>query len=93
MKLSKDELKKKIDEKIEDENLKIELFEDLEDSFEEDTEEKVSKEEFDKVVTERDEIKSKYKERFLSGNETPKDEKDDEKEGLKEEKYIDIKEI
>lgn len=32
MKLSKEELKKKIDEKISDDDLKIELLEDIEDS-------------------------------------------------------------
>ena len=98
MKLSKEELKKKIDEKISDDDLKIELLEDIEDSFSgtEDDTEKVSKEEFDKVVSERDEIKQKYKERFLSNEETAEVEKeDDEEKGLEEdeEKVIDIKEI
>lgn len=93
MKLSKEELKTKIDEKISDDDLKIELLEDIEDSFESDSEEKVSKEEFEKVVSERDEIKRKYKERFLS-NEDPKDEKDETEEtGLEENEVIDVKEI
>lgn len=93
MKLSKEELKTKIDEKISDDDLKIELLEDIEDSFESDSEEKVSKEEFEKVVSERDEIKRKYKERFLS-NEDPKDEKEETEEtGLEENKVIDVKEI
>lgn len=93
MKLSKEELKAKIDEKISDDDLKIELLEDIEDSFESDSEEKVSKEEFEKVVSERDEIKRKYKERFLS-NEDPKDEKDETEEtGLEENEVIDVKEI
>lgn len=93
MKLSKEELKTKIDEKISDDDLKIELLEDIEDSFESDSEEKVSKEEFEKVVSERDEIKRKYKERFLS-NEDPKDEKEETEEtGLEENEVIDVKEI
>lgn len=93
MKLSKEELKAKIDEKISDDDLKIELLEDIEDSFESDSEEKVSKEEFEKVVSERDEIKRKYKERFLS-NEDSKDEKDETEEtGLEENEVIDVKEI
>lgn len=93
MKLSKEELKTKIDEKISDDDLKIELLEDIEDSFESDSEEKVSKEEFEKVVSERDEIKRKYKERFLS-NEDSKDEKEETEEtGLEENEVIDVKEI
>lgn len=92
MKLSKEEMKKKIDEKITDEDLKIELLEDVEDSFEvsEDETEKVEKTAYDEVVAERDEIKRKYKERFLKGEEV-KEEEDDEE--LKEEEVIDVKEI
>ena len=93
MKLSKEELKKKIDEKIEDEDLKIELLEDIEDSVDvmkEDETEKVEKTAYDEVVAERDEIKRKYKERFLNGEE-PSEEV--EEEDLKEEEIIDVKEI
>lgn len=94
MKLSKEELKAKIDEKISDDDLKIELLEDIEDSFESDPEEKVSKEEFEKVVSERDEIKRKYKERFLSNDEeTKEEEKEEEETGLEENEVIDVKEI
>jgi hypothetical protein len=93
MKLSKEELKKKIDEKIPDEDLKIELLEDIEDSMEvEDTSEKVEKTAYDEVVAERDEIKRKYKERFLNGSEES-EEKEDDTEELKEEEVIDVKEI
>ena len=93
MKLSKEELKKKIDEVITDEDLKISLLEDIEDSMTEvESEgETVTKEEYDKVVSERDEIKQKYKDRFLSGEETKEVE---EEKGLEEEgEIIDIKEI
>ena len=71
MKLSKEELKKKIDEKISDDDLKIELLEDIEDSIDvsENETEKVEKTAYDEVVAERDEIKRKYKERFLKGDE------------------------
>ena len=91
MKLSKEELKKKIDEKIEDEDLKIELLEDIEDSVDiaEDETEKVEKTAYDEVVAERDEIKRKYKERFLKVDET----KEDEDEELTEEEIVDVKEI
>lgn len=94
MKLSKEELKKKIDEKIEDEDLKIELLEDIEDSVDvtkEDDTEKVEKTAYDEVVAERDEIKRKYIERFLNGEEVK--EEDLKEEDLKEEEIIDVKEI
>lgn len=91
MKLSKEELKKKIDEKISDEDLKIELLEDIEDSMEiSDESEKVDKVAYDEVVAERDEIKRKYKERFLEGSD---EEKVEESEELEEEEIIDVKEI
>lgn len=93
MKLNKEELKKKIDEKISDEDLKIELLEDIEDSIDvsENETEKVDKTAYDEVVAERDEIKRKYKERFLKGEEVKEDNEDDEE--LKEEEVIDVKEI
>lgn len=96
MKLSKEELKKKIDEVVTDEDVKISLLEDIEDSMTEvESEgETVTKEEYDKVVSERDEIKQKYKDRFLSGEETKEVEEEKEEKGLEEEgEVIDIKEI
>ena len=94
MKLSKEELKAKIDEKISDEDLKIEFLEDIEDSMDVsvDETEKVEKSAYDEVVAERDEIKRKYKERFFKGSED-ESEKEDESEELKEEEFIDVKEI
>lgn len=94
MKLSKEEFKKKIDEKIDNEDLKIELLEDVEDSFElstEDETEKVEKTAYDEVVAERDEIKRKYKERFLSGEEVAEEKEDEYEE--KEDEIVDVKEI
>ena len=97
MKLSKEELKKKIDEKITDEDLKIELLEDIEDSVDvtEDETEKVEKTAYDEVVAERDEIKRKYKERFLAPEEVKEESEDvEEKEETEEtEEVIDVKEI
>lgn len=94
MKLSKEELKKKIDEKITDEDLKIELLEDIEDSVDvtEDESEKVEKTAYDEVVAERDEIKRKYKERFLAPEEV-KEESEDVEESEETEEVIDVKEI
>jgi len=93
-KLSKEELKKKIDEKITDEDLKIELLEDIEDSVDvSDDTEKVEKTAYDEVVAERDEIKRKYKERFLKVDETKEDETKEDEEELTEEEIVDVKEI
>ena len=93
MKLSKEELKKKISEVVEDEDTQIALLEDIEDSFVESEDgDKIEKTAYDEVVAERDEIKRKYKERFLKGNDVEdEDAKDDEE--LKEEEVIDVKEI
>ena len=96
MKLSKEELKKKIDEKISDDDLKIELLEDIEDSVdvsEEDTSEKVEKSAYDEVVAKYEEIKTKYKERFLKGSEEDSEETKENDEELKEEEVVDINEI
>ena len=93
MKKSKEELKKKVDELEISEDAKITLLEDIEDSVEKEEvqkEETVLKVEYDKVLKELEEIKRKYKERFLSGDAIPERTED---EDLKEEKYIDVKEI
>lgn len=94
MKLSKDELKAKIDEKIEDEDLKIELLEDVEDSIDDvvDEAEKVLKEDYDKVMSELADLKEKYKARFLSKDEIV-EEKEELEDGLEEKEEIDVKEI
>ena len=93
MKLSKDELKKKIDEKISDEDLKIELLEDVEDSLEDvaDEVEKVLKEDYDKIVSELTDLKEKYKSRFLSKDEIVEEKEDED--GLEDKEEIDVKEI
>lgn len=95
MKLSKEELKKKIDEKIEDNDTKIELLEDIEDSFEIETDkgETVSKEDYETLKAEHESLKEKYKNRFLSKDEEKEEKTDDDGEELKEEKVIDVKEI
>lgn len=93
MKLSKEELKKKITEVVEDEDAQIALLEDIEDSFVESEDgDKVEKTAYDEVVAERDEIKRKYKERFLKAEETKEDDKEEQEE-LTEEEIVDVKEI
>lgn len=93
MKLSKEELKKKIDELVQDDEAKISLLEDIEDSMEiSDDTEKVEKTAYDEVVTKYEELKEKYKERFLKGSDEEKEETE-ETEELKEEEVIDVNEI
>lgn len=97
-KTTKSDLKKKVDELSISDDEKINLLEDIEDSVSEDSEEKVLKSEYDALLLERDNIKKeledvkrKYKERFLSGEEVKALNTEDEE--LKEEKIIDVKEI
>lgn len=93
MKLSKEELKKKIDEVIEDDDLKIALLEDIEDSMEiTDEGEKVEKEAYDSLKAEYDELKEKYKNRFLAPEEVAEEVNEDPEEENAEE-VIDVQEI
>ena len=91
MKLSKEELIKKVNEKVMDEDVKVELMEDITDSF--DTEEKteVEDERVKELEEKYDNLLQKYKERFLSSDKEP--EKEEEYEEAEEEKIVDIKEI
>lgn len=89
MKLSKEELLKKISEYEIGDEIKIELLEDVTDSFEVP---EVDNTELDEIKAKYEELKEKYKERFL-GNEEKEDEKEDDIEELKEEEVIDVKEI
>ena len=92
MKLSKEELLQKINEKVMDEDVKIELLEDITDSFEVSEEPKE-----DERVKELEEkyasLMEKYKERFLKGEEKEDDEEKEDEEEIKEEEVIDVKEI
>lgn len=92
-KLSKDELLKKITEKVTDEDLVIELMEDISDSLDVSYEEekKVLEEKINELELKLEDLKTKYKERFLKG-EVIEDVKE-EIEEPKEEEVIDIKEI
>lgn len=96
MKLSKAELKQKISDSITDnDDLVISLLEDIEDSMSEDSAENImdetAKKELEELKWKYDDLKAKYKERFLSCKEKdPEDEKD---EGLEEKEVIDVKEI
>lgn len=99
MKLTKQELKQKVSDSITDnDDLVISLLEDIEDSMNEDTTENVLNETLQKENEELkfkyEDLKARYKERFLSGdNAEEKIEEDKKEEGLQEKEYIDIKEI
>lgn len=94
MKLSKEELKKKITEVVEDEDTQIALLEDIEDSFVESEDgEKVEKQAYEDLKIKYEDIKTKYKERFLKGEDVKEYEDKEDDEELKEEEVIDIKEI
>lgn len=91
MKMSKEELKKKISEKIVDnDDLQIELLEDIEDSFSETPESDNT--ELEELKTKYEDLKTKYKERFFK-TEEKKDEDEKTDDEMKEEDIIDIKDI
>ena len=95
-KLSKEELLSKITEKVQDEDLSIELMEDISDSFGGDDESVKAEYEtkISELISALDELKKKYKERFLKGEEseeeTPSEEPSEE---LEEKEVIDVEEI
>ena len=90
MKLSKDELIAKINGYEIDDNVKIELMEDVTDSFEN----SVDTSETDDLKAKYEELKQKYKDRFLKGEETEKETKDEtDNPEMEEKEVIDIKEI
>lgn len=92
-KLSKDELLQKITDRITDEDLVIELMEDISDSLDVSAEEekKVLEDKINELELKLEDLKTKYKERFLKGEVI--DEVKEEIEEPKEKEVIDIKEI
>lgn len=88
MKLNKEELINKINGLEIDDTVKVELMEDVTDSFE--VADNSGNEE---LQTKYDELMTKYKERFLKTSDKKEDDEEDDKEELKEEEVIDVKEI
>lgn len=91
MKLSKDELKQKINELVTDNDIAIQLLEDIEDSMEVG---EVDTAKIDELQAKLDDLQEKYKQRFLKGDD--KKDAEDKKEvdeELEEKEVIDIKEI
>lgn len=93
--LSKEELIKKVSEKVMDEDVQIELMEDITDSFETETVDTSSEDKtrIEELETQVKELKQKYKDRFLKGSEEKEEKNEDEDVELKEKEVIDIKEI
>lgn len=94
-KLSKEELIKKVSEKVMDEDVSIELMEDITDSFDTETVDTSSEDKarIEELETKLKEIKDKYKERFLKGSDEKEDIDESEDTEMKEKEVIDIKEI
>lgn len=92
MKLSKDELKQKIVEKITDEDTQIELLEDIEDSMDivDNSEVETLKAENEDLKTKYDDIKTKYKNRFLGTENNETEEKIDEPKEEEKVEEVDI---
>ena len=86
MKLSKEDLKKKVNEMEIDDETKIELLEDIEDSFEVESDNT----ELEEIKTKYEELKEKYKARFLDSDSK---EEEEEKEEVKEVEEVDVEEI
>lgn len=84
MKLSKEELKNKVSELGIDDDVKISLLEDIEDSFTDVVEDdsRVSREEYDDMSMKYEDMKKRYIERFLSKEEVA--ELEDAKEKIEE---------
>ena len=92
MKLSKDELKQKVNELVIDNDIAIQLLEDIEDSMEVG---EVDTAKIDELQAKLDDLQEKYKQRFLKGDDKKdvEDKKEDVDEELEEKEVIDIKEI
>ena len=86
MKLSKEDFKKKVNDMEIDDETKIELLEDIEDSFEVENDNT----ELEEIKTKYEELKEKYKARFLDSDSK---EDENEKEEIKEVEEVDVEEI
>lgn len=103
MVLSKEDFKKKIDTLEISDDKKIEILEDIEDSWTDDVNEEykaryeAEKKEMEASIAsleaEAAELKAKYKERFFNTETETVENKDDISEDIEEKKIIDVKEI
>ena len=91
MKLSKEDLKAKVNELVTDNDIAIQLLEDIEDSMEVG---EVDTAKRDELQAKLDDLQEKYKQRFLKGDDKKEaEDKKDVDEELEEKEVIDIKEI
>lgn len=91
MKLSKEDLKAKVNELVTDNDIAIQLLEDIEDSMEVG---EVDTSKIEELQAKLDDLQEKYKQRFLKGDDKKDaEEKDEVDEELEEKEVIDIKEI
>lgn len=98
MKLSKQELKQRISDSIKDnDELVISLLEDVEDSMSEGSNDDVQmetlKKENEELKWKYEDMKTRYKERFLAGVEEIKENPEEKIEEVEEKEVIDIKDI
>ena len=93
-KYSAEELSSRINELELDDEVKISLMEDITDSVSPDESEELAnlKAEVEKAHAEYEELKEKYKARFLKAVESDEEEKED-TEDLEEKEVIDVKEL
>lgn len=91
MKLSKEDLKAKVNEIVTDNDIAIQLLEDIEDSMEVG---EVDTSKIDELQAKLDDLQEKYKQRFLKGDDKKDvEDKKEVDEELEEKEVIDIKEI
>ena len=90
-KLTKEELIKKISEKVSDAEVQVELMEDITDSFGEE----VDNSELEELKVKYEELMNKYRDRFLEVKEVKEEIENaqEDPEEVKEEEVIDIQEI
>lgn len=94
MKISKDELKRRIaDLENVNEELKISLLEDIEDSVETDVLDEKMRQDYEDLKYKYENLINKYKERFLTNTDENIENKEEKEDGLEEKEVIDIKEI
>lgn len=94
-KYSAEELSSRINDLELDDEVKISLMEDITDSVSPDESEELAnlKAEIEKAHAEYEELKEKYKARFLKAVESDEDVKEVEDEDLEEKEVIDVKEL
>lgn len=90
MKKSKEELKQTIVDSVADEEVQIALLEDIEDSF---IEQEVDNTAIEELQAKYDDLKQRYKDRFLKGEEKEETEEKEEKEELEEVEELEKEDI